>query len=228
VGSTEEISLGGSTGGDGPLNVVVADLNNDGNQDIAIANYHSNTVQIIFGRGDGTFDSPPVTVPVGHRPSSIVAKDVNGDGLIDLIVLNSGDGTVSIMLQTTKAMKTRVDLRLSSSPISGGHALSSSSTIRTSTRRHLQFSASTTTSTGFSSVTVTIGPGVAPVGLSVVDLDGDGQMDIITTNPASGELIVLTNDGGSGYETTKAIPLTSGNIAAMATGDFNHDGFTGE
>ena len=222
IGSTEQISLG-SGGGGGPLNVVVADLNNDGNMDIAVASYDTDSVQIVFGKGDGTFEASTVTVPVGHGPTTIIAHDVNGDGLMDLTVLSSGDGTVTILLQTSKGMKTRRELRQLSSFLPSNVSHGSGTTTR-----HLQASTTTTSSTGFSTVTLSLGPGVSPLGLSVADLDGDGVMDIVTSDPATGQLIVLKNDGQGGFGPAQTLLVVSTDIAAMATGDLNGDGFTGK
>ncbi len=38
-----------------PEAVAVGDFNNDGNPDVAVANYGSNNVSILLGNGDGTF-----------------------------------------------------------------------------------------------------------------------------------------------------------------------------
>ena len=56
--------------------------------DLAVANYSDNTVSVLLGNGDGTFQ-PQVTYAVGSDPTSIVAGDFNGDGRTDLAVANS-------------------------------------------------------------------------------------------------------------------------------------------
>src|SRR5215467_13450791 len=56
-----------------PIAIAVADFNGDGRQDLAVANYLSNTVSVLLGNGDGTFqpaqsfatDSSPRSVAVG-------------------------------------------------------------------------------------------------------------------------------------------------------------------
>ena len=86
-----------------PIAVVAADLNDDGNADIAVANRVTGTATIFFGDGDGMFG---VTreLPVGRGPNSIEAVDIENDGDIDLvatiidntpvaILRNNGDGT---------------------------------------------------------------------------------------------------------------------------------------
>ena len=76
--------------------VGVADFNNDKKLDIAVVDTVNNVVTIVFGKGDGTFNSP-INIPVGHAPVAILTLDLNGDGNADIAVTNSADNTVSIV-----------------------------------------------------------------------------------------------------------------------------------
>jgi hypothetical protein len=84
-----------------PFSVIVGDFNGDGHQDVATANagssnVPSNTVSILLGRGDGTFQAVQ-DFEVGTQPVSIIVGDFNGDGHQDLATTN-GVLTVSILL----------------------------------------------------------------------------------------------------------------------------------
>ena len=83
--------------GSEPHAIVAGDFNGDGRTDLAIANNGDNTVSVLLGNGDGTFQ-PQVTYAVGSDPDAIVAGDFNGDGRTDLAVANSHDSTVSVLL----------------------------------------------------------------------------------------------------------------------------------
>jgi len=80
--------------------VQIADLNNDGNPDVAIDQL--GVVEVALGSGSGTFTSTVETDMGGS--DEIVYADANGDGILDLIqddgVLNiwtgKGDGTFTI------------------------------------------------------------------------------------------------------------------------------------
>ncbi len=68
--------------------VAVADLNGDGNLDIAGANGSAGTVSILWGNGDGTFDSTPTVLSVTGASNvlSIATGDLDQDGQIDFAV----------------------------------------------------------------------------------------------------------------------------------------------
>src|SRR5262249_47187189 len=50
--------------GKGPDAIVTGDFNGDGRTDLAVANEYDNTVSVLLGNGDGTFQ-PQVTYAVG-------------------------------------------------------------------------------------------------------------------------------------------------------------------
>lgn len=86
-----------------PIAVGVADLDRDGNLDLAIADQGpvtgNSTAAVMLGRGDGTFAAPTM-LEVGKFPDAIAIADLNGDGLSDLVVSNEYDGTTSVLLAT--------------------------------------------------------------------------------------------------------------------------------
>ncbi|HKD01953.1 MAG TPA: VCBS repeat-containing protein [Terriglobales bacterium] len=68
----------------GPASVAIADLDGDGNPDLAVANAASNSVSLLRGNGDGTFQGAR-GFGVGLEPISVLASDLNGDGKPDLV-----------------------------------------------------------------------------------------------------------------------------------------------
>ena len=75
------------SGGDRPQAVAIADLNADGKQDLVVGNFDS--VAILLGRGDGTFE-PAKTYGTDEIVSSIAVADMNGDHVPDLITAQCG------------------------------------------------------------------------------------------------------------------------------------------
>ena len=71
-----------------PMSLAIADFNGDGKPDLAVTNANlglGNTVSILTGKGNGTFN-PHVDYTVVNEPGPIVAADFNHDGKIDLAV----------------------------------------------------------------------------------------------------------------------------------------------
>jgi hypothetical protein len=80
-----------------PISLAVADFNNDGNPDLAVANSTDNTVSVLLSNANGTFQTG-VTLAVGANLRSVAATDFNGDGKADLVAANFGDNTLSVFL----------------------------------------------------------------------------------------------------------------------------------
>ena len=76
---------------------MAGDFNGDGRTDLAVVNNGSNSVSVLLGNGDGTFQGQ-VTYAVGNGPDAIVAGEFSGDGRTDLAVASSADSTVSVLL----------------------------------------------------------------------------------------------------------------------------------
>src|ERR1051325_3881437 len=83
--------------GANPYAVVSADFNNDGNMDLAAANWSSSTVSVLLGNGLGNFGSA-TNFSVGTNPRSLVTADFNTDGNMDLATGNDGSNNVSVLL----------------------------------------------------------------------------------------------------------------------------------
>jgi hypothetical protein len=83
--------------GSSPVALAYADFNGDGKIDLAVVNQNANTVSILLGNGNGTFQTH-VDYPVGNYPVGIVAAPFTDNGTVDLAVANWNDGTVSILL----------------------------------------------------------------------------------------------------------------------------------
>jgi hypothetical protein len=75
--------------------VAVGDFNGDGLLDLAVANVGTNSVSVLRGNGDGSFQAAR-SFAAGSSPRSVAVADFNGDGLLDLVV--AGAGGVRVLL----------------------------------------------------------------------------------------------------------------------------------
>jgi hypothetical protein len=83
--------------GSGPYAVAVGDFNGDGAPDLVVTNPSSRAVNVLLGRGDGSFQAP-VSYAIGYYGTSVAVGDFNGDGILDLVVANRLSNTVSVLL----------------------------------------------------------------------------------------------------------------------------------
>jgi hypothetical protein len=82
--------------------LAVADFDDDGKPDLALAAGTGGGVSLMLGNGDGTFLAP-LHFGAGMGTCSLAVGDLNHDTLPDLVLTNFGDNTVSVLLNTTIA-----------------------------------------------------------------------------------------------------------------------------
>jgi len=82
-----------------PVDIAVADLNQDGFSDIILACKGSNLIEIYFGKSEGGHYrwGLPVRVNVGLSPSSVDVADFNSDGCLDIAVACEGENKAYIV-----------------------------------------------------------------------------------------------------------------------------------
>ncbi|MEL7038787.1 MAG: FG-GAP-like repeat-containing protein, partial [Cyanobacteria bacterium J06592_8] len=180
------------TAGEGVRDVVAADLDGDGDVDLATANDVEGTVSVLINFGNIIF-SDPIKYDVGDRPVSIIADDLDGDGTVDLATTDFGSDTVSVLQNsgdgffapaltfTTNENPSTMsaadldgdgdsDLVMRNSVFDGSEGEGNSISL-------LLNNGDATFNEPFS---FTVGE--VPVGLIVEDLDGNGLLDIATSN----------------------------------------------
>jgi hypothetical protein len=174
--------------------LVAVDLNEDGNMDILAIDANSTPNGVRFYAGDGTGHfAPPVIISTDtHSPSALVAVDLNGDHHLDLAVttgdttaifLGHGDGTFGAptyllypdTLNGDGAIHIAaadinhdgfIDLATTAGNYPGGVTIFKNNGDATFTR------------TRFIMNTVV----TDPIFVALADLDGDGNIDVVTAN----------------------------------------------
>lgn len=81
-----------------PAALVVADLNLDSKLDVAVACSGNNTVSVLYGVGDGTFELVPTILLTGAGPRSIAVANFDLNLPPDLVTANRDANSVSVFL----------------------------------------------------------------------------------------------------------------------------------
>jgi hypothetical protein len=87
----------GNTVGNTPSPSEPQDFNFDGLADVCTANLQGDSISILLGNGDGTYQ-PAQTTSAGNQPRGITTLDVDGDGDLDIVNTNASTGNAMIWL----------------------------------------------------------------------------------------------------------------------------------
>ena len=103
--------------GTSPDAQAVGDFNGDGKPDLVVVNQGANTMSVLLGNGDGTFQ-PKTDYATGTSPEGVAVGDFNGDGKADVAVANTGSDSVSILLGNGDGtFQPRTDIALPLTPV---------------------------------------------------------------------------------------------------------------
>lgn len=81
-----------------PVNVVAADFNRDGKFDLAVTHTSDNSVYMLRGNGDGSFQAA-VRIPVSQAlVGTELVGDFNNDGKFDLFLASTATGNPAVVL----------------------------------------------------------------------------------------------------------------------------------
>ena len=172
--------------GNNPGALATADVNKDGNMDVVVANHDSNTISVLLGNGDGTFQ-PQSVLSTGTAPTGIAVGDFNNDGAVDIAVSNNGDNTVTIFLNngtgTLAALPTTVPTgALPSGIVAGDFNCDGKLDLAVTNLDEFTVYVLLGDGTGAFPAHVSGNVGNTPVAIAAGDFNGDGLPDLVAVN----------------------------------------------
>ena len=230
-------NFGAPTGGQSfqhPYNAAMGDFNGDGNLDV-LAGDNSQQLRLLLGNGAGGLGSTINTSFSGPCPGAtcvqgtrdVLAGDVNNDGKLDIVVagfasfgvtLGTGDGTFGAENTYAMGSDTRsaavADLNNDGNlDILGGNAQGNTTFV------HVRLGNGDGT---FGAATAYVDGGITRVSMKVVDVNGDGNLDVLTANVHSANISVFTGDGTGALFAASLVPIAG--AVGIEVVDFNGDG----
>jgi hypothetical protein len=209
--------------------IVVGDLNGDGNLDVVGTD--NGAILVSLGHGDRTFD-PPMSFPVAPSLGSIAIGDVDGDGHADVgvaiddyaevtggfvgILKGNGDGTLQAAVETPVGQSPR---SLSFADLDGDGALDA-----VVEADGFVIVLRGTNTLVFASLTAYIADDGGVWAIAVEDLDGDGVRDVATANRGLSTLGVLLGQGDGSLKAATGLGVhTEYGAFDFAVGDLDGD-----
>ena len=209
-----------------PFQVVVADVNGDGIPDIITANRPDNSVSVLLGNPDGSFQTKE-TYATDRSPFSVAVADLNGDGIPDIVTANYDGADVSVLLGNGDGtFQPYYDLPAGSDPYDVKVADLSGDGIADIV----------VTNKNDNTVGVFLGEGKGafepmktypvasgPYEVVVDDLTGNGIPDLVISHFSATVVDVLLGNGDGTFQSAREFPVGS-RPYGLAVADLNGDG----
>ncbi len=215
--------------GQGPSAVAAGDLNGDGNVDLVVANALSHDLTVLVGDGRGNFTSHG-TFPAGENPDDVALGDFDLDGDLDAAIANHETQHLTLLLNDGASRFQPAPA--SPLPIAARphpHA------VRAFDVDHdglLDLLVDDRAGRGveilrglgdamFAAPGTRIDMGGDPYrGMAIGDVNGDGQVDLVTPNPSA--VAIALGESGLAFRSPTSIP--SDRPFAVGVGDLTGDG----
>jgi len=220
-----------------PVDVAMADVDQDGRLDVITANRAGDSVSVLYGAG--TALSPPLIIMAGESPGSLDVGLIDDDNAPDIVVTNEVDDTASVLLNlgngTFQAPTASTIYGMGAGPagvlladVDGDNNLDLITADRDDESVSVRLGQADGTFDPLLSYTLRnwFAVGEAPSSVAVADLDGDGNADIVTSNAGDGvvqstvSILFGTGDGTYVSETTLYVGVDP---QFVYIGDLNND-----
>jgi hypothetical protein len=214
--------------------IEVKDINNDNNPDIIWGGTLSPDLSLITNLGNGTFSASALISNQSYYLYSIETCDINGDPFPDLVTaddtgikqfINNGSGgfAAPVLLQSIQSCRSASMLDMDDD---GDKDIVWSMPGSYSAQMVLYWSRNDgsgnyTVDYPFTISTLLNGD----LGVSINDLDNDGDKDIVTSTSVDGKVACYINIADTTFEPQRLLSSSSAGVSSVITADFDNDGF---
>jgi hypothetical protein len=213
--------------GSSPASLSAADLDGDGDVDVAVADLNGSAVYVRLNDGRGSFATQG-PFAVGPTPGSLTSADLDADGDVDLAVPNGFTGTVSVLANLGNGtFAPHVQYAVGAGPTQVRSAdLDGDGFVDLMVMCYAAGNAHVLVNLGNGTFApgVPLAIGSSPVALDLADLDGDGDADLATAD-YGGTATIHVNLGNGTFAQGAQLAISSFQIAtSVSSGDVDVDG----
>ena len=217
------------TPGDG-VSVTAADLNGDGIPDAVTADFANDSVSVLLGNGDGTFQAA-TQYAVDAGPIQVLVLDVNQDGIPDIVTVNETAGTISVLLgKGDGTFEAQQSFSAGSAPVAivagdfNGDGIPDLAVASGSSPAvNVLLGNGDGTLQSAQSFSTDSDSNVSLTGLITADFNLDGKLDLAVSGTDGLQLLTGNGDGTFVLSATQPYATFDG-TNSLVTGDFNGDG----
>ncbi|ABG50105.1 Na-Ca exchanger/integrin-beta4 [Trichodesmium erythraeum IMS101] len=215
--------------GDQPLGMAAADFNQDGFQDIVVANIGvANGISIFLGDGKGGVLTAFLSKLEGVVPALVTVGDMNRDGNQDIVTANFRNDSVTVLFGNGKGQfSSSSNFAVGDNPLELAVAdVNRDGNLDVVTPNYYSNDVSVLLGNGdgtFMSATNFTTGGSKPEGVVIKDINGDRNPDIMVSNVDSATVAVLPGNGDGTFGLPTSFPA-GGKVYGITGKDLNRDG----
>jgi hypothetical protein len=212
--------------GKSPTAIRVDDFNGDGFADLMTSNIQGNSLSVLIGNGDGSFQDQKI-ISVCQEPRNIALDDFNLDHVVDVVVACSGDNHILVLtgqengtfLRGAQYLVHRTPVSIATGDFNEDFLPDLAVALRNDKIQIFL---------GMGNGKFRVGPlyeyGDTPTSIATADFNGDGHLDLAVTNggPMSNAVSIWLGVG-DGTFLTPADYKTGKRPLGVSVADFNND-----
>lgn len=217
-------------GGSSPSDIVSGDFDGDGDLDLAVGLKDLDQVRLLVNAGNGVF-TLGASGTTGQRPERLATADLDGDGIPDLAVTNRDSDDVSILLARGGVLIGAGTYSAGQRPAGvalgdvTGDALADL-VVASHDTREIHVRANLGGGLFGAATVLSVGGQLRPTGVTLADVDGDGDRDLIAATSGNGLnfLSLFVNQGGGVFAGPLNIATGGTNPDTVVAADLDGDG----